>query len=160
MSLDETPHDAENLLKQEYVTFTSDNQSFCLEIMQIKEIRRWSQVTALPHAPQDVLGVMNLRGAVIPIYDLSARFGFEPTPDNERNVVIIANVASQTLGLLVQSVSEILSVDVADIQDTPDVKSIATSQTISGVISLGDEMTRIVDLAAVINQNSSDGLSA
>jgi len=154
MSLDETPHDAENLLKQEYVTFTSDNQSFCLEIMQIKEIRRWSQVTALPHAPQDVLGVMNLRGAVIPIYDLSARFGFPPTPQNERNVVIIATVETQTIGLLVQSVSEILSVDCSEIQETPDVKSTATSQTISGVISLGEEMTRIVDLNAVIKQNN------
>ena len=147
-----SPNDPANLEeKKEFVTFTSGDQNFCLGIMQIKEIRRWSRVTVLPHAPKDVLGVMNLRGAVIPIYDLSARFGFGTTPANERNVVIIATIETQTVGLLVQSVSEILSVDASIIQDTPDIKSEATQQTIVGVISIEDDMTRIIDLNAVID---------
>lgn len=136
--------------QKEFVTFASGNQSFCLEIMQIKEIRRWAQVTALPHAPEDVMGVMNLRGSVIPIYDLAARFGFGKTEANERNVVIIATVRDQTLGLLVQSVSEILTVSEDAIQETPDVKSEATQRSIVGVISLDEEMTRIIDLDAVV----------
>ncbi|WP_420862347.1 chemotaxis protein CheW [Algirhabdus cladophorae] len=136
--------------QKEFVTFTSGDQSFCLEIMQIKEIRRWAQVTALPHAPEDVMGVMNLRGSVIPIYDLAARFGFGKTEANERNVVIIATVGDQTIGLLVQSVSEILTVPLDAIQETPDVKSEATRQSIIGVISREDDMTRVIDLKAVI----------
>ena len=59
----------------EFVTFSAGDQSFSIEITQVREIRRWSPVTALPHAPNEVLGVMNLRGSVIPIYDLAARFG-------------------------------------------------------------------------------------
>ena len=146
-------HDQDTLQegRSEFVTFTSGSQSYCLEIMSIKEIRRWAPVTVLPHAPPDVLGVMNLRGAVIPIYDLSAKFGFGHTAANERNVVIIATVASQTIGLLVESVSEILSVSTDQIQETPNVQSDATQLSISGVISIEDGMTRIIDLAAVIH---------
>ena len=70
--------------QSEFVSFTVAGQAFCLKITQIREIRRWSPVTILPHAPVDVLGVMNLRGAVIPIYDLSARFGLQRTEASER----------------------------------------------------------------------------
>ena len=63
----------------EFVTFSAGDQSFSIEITQVREIRRWSPVTALPHAPNEVLGVMNLRGSVIPIYDLAARFGLGQT---------------------------------------------------------------------------------
>ena len=59
----------------EFVALTAGDQLFCIEIRQILELRRWSPVTALPHSPPDVLGVINLRGAVIPIIDLAARFG-------------------------------------------------------------------------------------
>ena len=79
----------------EFVSFTVAGQAFCLKITQIREIRRWSPVTILPHAPSDVLGVMNLRGAVIPIYDLSARFGLETTEASERNVVIVVSSAGK-----------------------------------------------------------------
>ncbi len=130
----------------EFVTFTAANQSFCLDIMKIREIRRWAPVTILPHSPAEVLGVMNLRGAVIPIFDLAAGFGLGPTPHNDRNVIIVANNGTQTVGLLVQSVSEILSVSEDQIQSTPDVNSESTRQSIPEVISLENGMTRVVDL--------------
>ncbi|MEM9433267.1 MAG: chemotaxis protein CheW [Pseudomonadota bacterium] len=144
------PHDT-NLRKaeSEFVTFTAADQSFCLDIMQIREIRRWTPVTILPHAPVEVLGVMNLRGAVIPIFDLAAGFGLGRTEADERNVIIVAKVEHQTVGLLVQSVSEILSVPSEKIQSTPDVKSDTTKQSIPEVISLDEGMTRVVDLQFV-----------
>ncbi|MGR3272762.1 chemotaxis protein CheW [Thalassococcus profundi] len=136
----------------EFVTFSAGGQSYCLEITQIREIRRWTTVTALPHTPDDVLGVMNLRGAVIPIFDLAARFGLGQTPTNERNVVIVAAAEGNTIGLLVESVSEILSVDTAEIQPTPDIKSEATRSSIQGVISSGETMIRVINLTAVLDQ--------
>ncbi|SMX46193.1 chemotaxis protein CheW [Maliponia aquimaris] len=135
----------------EFITFSAGGQSYCLEITQIREIRRWTPVTALPHTPDDVLGVMNLRGAVIPIFDLSARFGLGRTPANERNVVIVAAVEGATIGLLVESVSEILSVEKGAIQETPDIKSEATRNSILGMISVDDAMVRVVNLGAVID---------
>ncbi|MFW2588148.1 chemotaxis protein CheW [Sagittula sp. SSi028] len=135
----------------EFITFSAGGQSYCLEITQIREIRRWTPVTALPHTPSDVLGVMNLRGAVIPIFDLAARFGLGATPPNERNVVIVAAVDSTTVGLLVESVSEILSVEKQAIQETPDIKSETTRNSILGMISVDENMVRVVNLDAVLD---------
>jgi purine-binding chemotaxis protein CheW len=134
----------------EFVTFQAGGQSFSLDITHVREIRRWTAVTPLPHAPKEVLGVMNLRGSVIPIYDLSARFGLGPTPESPRNVVVVAMIDNQTVGLLVEAVSEILSVRRDAIQDTPDIRSESTKQSITGVVPIEDGMTRVIDLAAVI----------
>ncbi len=136
---------------EEFVTFSAGNQVFCIKITQIREIRRWAPVTALPHTPPDVLGVMNLRGAVIPIIDLSARFGLGQTEGNERNVVIIAIDGDNSVGMLVQSVSEILSVTTDQIQDTSEVRSASTAQYITGIISHDDHMIRVIDLATVLH---------
>jgi purine-binding chemotaxis protein CheW len=78
------------------------------------------------------------------------RFGLDRTPDNARNVVVIAAHESQTVGLLVESVSEILSVARDRIQETPDLRSDNSRQSIIGVIPVDDGMTRIIDLGAVI----------
>jgi purine-binding chemotaxis protein CheW len=101
---------------------------------------------------------MNLRGAVIPIFDLSARFGLGTTPANERNVVIVAAVEGTTIGLLVESVSEILSVEKSAIQETPDIKSEATKHSILGMISVDESMVRVVNLEVVLD--TSQGISA
>jgi len=135
----------------EFVTFFTGGQSFSMDIRQVREIRRWTPVTPLPHAPAEVLGVMNLRGSVIPIYDLAVRFGLTPTPDNPRNVVVIAAHESQTVGLLVESVSEILSISPDRIQEAPDLRNDNSRRSIIGVIPVQDGMTRVIDLAAVIH---------
>ena len=134
----------------EFVTFFAGGQSFSIDITDVREIRRWSPVTPLPHAPAEVLGVMNLRGSVIPIYDLAARFGLPPTTESTRNVIVVAMHDSQVLGLLVEAVSEILSVARHQIQATPDVRSDSARQSVTGVITVGEGMTRVIDLGAVV----------
>lgn len=136
---------------EEFVTFTAGDQVFCIKITQIREIRRWAPVTALPHTPPDVLGVMNLRGAVIPIIDLSLRFGLGHTEPKERNVVIIVINGDSSVGMLVQSVSEILSVSTEQIQHTGEVKSTSSANYITGIISSEDHMIRVIDLHTVLN---------
>lgn len=136
--------------EMEFVTFFTGGQSFSIDINQVREIRRWTSATPLPHAPSELLGVMNLRGSVIPIYDLAVRFGLEPTKDNGRNVVVIAAHDNQTVGLLVESVSEILSVTTDQIQEMPNVRAETARQNITGVILVGEDMTRVIDLGAVI----------
>lgn len=136
--------------EKEFVTFFTGGQSFSIDIHQVREIRRWSPVTLLPLAPPEVLGVMNLRGSVIPIFDLAVRFGLARTPDNERNVIVIAAHETQTVGLLVEAVSEILSVTPDKIQEAPDLRSETSRQSITGVIPVEEGMTRVIDLAAVI----------
>lgn len=134
----------------EFVSFSVAGQKYCLEITLVREIRRWSPVTVLPHSPDDVLGVMNLRGAVIPIYDLAARFELGKTKPGERNVIIVCAISGNMVGLLVEAVSEIMSIRSEEIQETPDVQSEATKECIEGVISLDREMARIINLSTVI----------
>ncbi len=141
----------------EFVTFFAGGQSFSIDITDVREIRRWSPVTPLPHAPPEVLGVMNLRGSVIPIYDLAARFGLTPTLENPRNVIVVAMHDSQVLGLLVEAVSEILSVPRHQIQETPDMRSDSARQSVTGVITVGEGMTRVIDLGAVVQTRPKAG---
>ena len=142
------------LAQIEFITFSVAKQKYCVEIKQIREIRRWSPVSALPHSPADVLGVMNLRGSVIAIFDLAARFGIGKTITDERNVVIVAALHDKQFGLLVDSVSEIVSAKAEDIQETPDVKSDATRACIQGVISIDGEMARVINLAAIVDNDT------
>lgn len=134
----------------EFVTLVAGEQSFCIEITLIREIRRWSPVTVLPHSPDHVLGVMNLRGAVIPIIDLAAKLGFEPIEPTARHVIIIVAMNSRIIGLLVDSVSEIISIGADEVRETPMVREDETSNSIQGVIMLGEDMTRIINLDSVI----------
>jgi purine-binding chemotaxis protein CheW len=134
----------------EFVTFYSGGQCFSIEISQVREIRRWGPFTAVPHSPTGVLGVMNLRGSVIPIYDLAARLGLSPTPENPRNVIVVVMHSDQTLGLLVESVSEIMSVPSDKIQITPEMRAESGQSPIAGLINTETGMTQIVDLSTII----------
>lgn len=134
----------------EFVTLVAGGQNFCIEITQIREIRRWTPVTILPHSPHHVLGVINLRGAVIPIIDLAAKLGFDKITPTERHVIIITAIEDRIIGLLVESVSEILGINADQVRETPRGPEDATTRAILGVIPVGDDMTKVINLAALL----------
>ena len=136
----------------ELVVFCSGGQSFSLDIRHVREIRGQSAITQLPHAPEEVLGVMNLRGAVIPVFDLSSCFGLGPTAADPRNVIMIAMNGARMIGLLVQAVSEIVSIPHNSIQDAPAMLGGPAQSHISGLIPLADGMSRVIDLPALIQR--------
>ncbi len=144
---DATPQTAQNV---EFVAFFSGGQCFSIDISQVREIRRWGPFTSVPHSPMGVLGVMNLRGSVIPIYDLAARLGLAPTPENPRNVIVVVMHGDQTLGLLVESVSEIMSVSSDAIQSTPDMRAEAGQNPVIGLINTETGMTQVIDLSSIV----------
>ena len=135
----------------EFISLFAGDQSFCIELNRIREIRRWEPVTMLPHSPPFVLGVVNLRGAVIPIVDLAAKLGFPPLKPTKRNVIIICNLGDQVIGLLVESVSEILTVQRTELQEAPRVKEDQSNHAIQAVITIRDSMTRLINLEAMMN---------
>ena len=96
---------------------------------------------------------MNLRGAVIPIYDLAARFSLGKAQQGGRSVVIVSAVGNKPVGLLVDSVSEIISIKSDEIQVTPDIGCEGTQNSIQGVIALEDNMVRVIDLQSVISDH-------
>ncbi|MDA9019801.1 chemotaxis protein CheW [Flavimaricola sp.] len=135
---------------RELVTFRVDEQDFCVDIMAVREIRGWTPATILPHAPPYVLGVINLRGTVVPIVDLASRLGLPPSVPDPRHVIVIAVVGPQTVGFLVSAVSDIMSVSRQSIQPTPDITSESTRAFIEGVIATEQRMLRVIDIKAVL----------
>ncbi len=148
MTMEKTANEAGK--HQELVAFRIGDQEFCVDIMSVREIRGWAPATPIPHAPRFVSGVINLRGAVLPIVDLAARFGLpsvEPTP---RHVIIVSQVGDRIAGLLVDAVSDILSMDTALIQPTPDVASEVARSFVRGVVAMEGRMISIITLDSVL----------
>ena len=135
---------------REIVAFRIGSQEFCLDIRTVREIRGWTPTTVLPHAPSYVMGVINLRGAVVPIVNLAERLALGPLQPEARHVIIITVLETQVVGLLVDAVSDILTVSPAAVQPTPRVGSEATQAFVRGVIAVEQRMLRLVDLAAVV----------
>ena len=97
--------------ERELIAFRIGEQEFCVDIMAVREIRGWAPVTPLPHSPTFLRGVLNLRGAVLPIVDLAGRLGLPAAEPTARHVIIVAQVNGQVIGLLVEAVSDILTID-------------------------------------------------
>lgn len=135
---------------QEVVAFRVADQDFCFDIMSVREIRGWTETTALPHAQSYVKGVINLRGSVVPVVDLSDRLGFGPTEPCVRHVIIIAVVDGQTIGLLADVVSDILAVSEEAMHAVPDMVSDQVKDFISGVALVDEKMIRRLDLSRVV----------
>jgi purine-binding chemotaxis protein CheW len=135
---------------KELISFRIGAQEFCVDIMAIREIRGWTAATALPQSPSFVRGVINLRGAVLPIVDLASRLGFESTEANDRNVIIVAQIGEQVVGLLVDAVSDILTITDDMIQPTPDVASETAKTFVRGLIPMEGRMISLIGLERVL----------
>lgn len=134
----------------ELVAFRIGEQEFCVDIMAVREIRGWSPATSLPHAPYFVQGVINLRGAVLPIIDLSARLGLGPSEPTARHVTVVVQLDGRVVGLLVDAVSDILTIPLEDVRPTPEIASEETRRFIRGVFSIDDRMISLVELDEVL----------
>jgi len=139
-----------NSPNREFVAFRVGAQEFCIDIMGVREIRGWTPATPLPHAPPYVRGVINLRGAVLPIVDLASRFGLGLTEPTPRSVIIVVQVYQQVVGLLVDAVSDILTTSEASMQPTPDVASDLAKNFVKGVYAVEGRMISIVTLESVL----------
>ena len=107
---------------RQFVVFYLGEREYAVDILAVREIRGWTEVTAIPNAPPAVLGVVNLRGTIVPILDLRVCFAQEATTPNRSHVVIILQIGEQLMGLLVDGVSDILTVRASDIQPTPSLQ--------------------------------------
>ena len=138
--------------RHEIVSFTIGDQAFCVDIAHVLEIRGWTTTTVLPHSPEYVIGMMNLRGTVLPVLDLSMRMGLGKTEPKSRHVIIIAQVHDTTVGFLVDAVSDIVMVHEGEMHATPDVSSERTQSFIRGVYMVNDTLVRAVDVHQAVPQ--------
>lgn len=141
---------------RELIAFRIGEQEFCVNIMSVREIRGWTPATPLPHSPGFVLGVINLRGAVLPIMDLSRRLGMKPVEPSARHVIIVVQVRSKVIGLLVEAVSDILTVTEENIQPTPEISSDLERQYARGILAIDKRMICLIELGALFTDAESE----
>ena len=135
---------------REMITFLIGAQEFCVDVMVVREIRVWSPATPVAHAPGYRCGVINLRGAVLPIIDFAARLGYPPTEPTTRHAILVVQIGKQTIGLLVEGVSEILTISQDLIQPTPDVASQMAKDFVSGIVATDGRMISLISLDAIV----------
>jgi len=133
----------------EIISFHLGKQIFCVNIMAVREIRGWAPSTALPHQPAHVLGVINLRGSVIPVIDMAARLGLPAIEPTERSAIIVAEIRNKLVGLLVENVSDMITVDLDQIQPTPDVLPQIERELTRGVVPVESQLICLLDLDAL-----------
>ncbi|MBV8662187.1 MAG: chemotaxis protein CheW [Hyphomicrobiales bacterium] len=134
----------------EVITFLIGAQEFCVDVMLVREIRVWTPATPVAHAPSYMCGVINLRGTVLPIIDFAARLGFAPTEPTTRHAILVIQIRDQVVGLLVEGVSEILTVNPDVIQPTPDVASQTAKDFIRGIVAIDGRMISLIALDAIV----------
>lgn len=142
------PSDTE--ARRQFITFRSGEQEFGADIMVIREIRGWTETTPLPHTPDYVRGVINLRGVVLPVVDLKSRLGRALTDANPKHVIVVVETLNRTIGLLVDAVSDILAVTAGEVQPSPDLARDAQSAFVDGIAVLGERMVTILSMERLV----------
>ncbi|MBV7409866.1 chemotaxis protein CheW [Maritimibacter sp. DP1N21-5] len=135
---------------REYLSFLVGGQDYCVDIMQVREIRSGARATTLPHAPDYMRGVINLRGTVLPIMDLATRLGILVDTASARSVIIVVALGDQIVGLMVDAVSDILAVASEDLQPPPELPADDQRRFVSALTIKDDTMIRVLDLATVL----------
>lgn len=129
----------------ELISFEIGDQFFCVDIRAVREIRGWTPATALPQTPSYLMGVINLRGAVIPVLDLRNRLGLGRTEPSSRHVIVVIQTEGLVAGLLVDGVEETFQVAVDKLQPPPAIGSIATDQFVDAILPMeGRMLSRLV----------------
>jgi purine-binding chemotaxis protein CheW len=134
----------------ELISFRISDQEYCVDIMSVREIRGWAPATPLPQTPAYMRGVINLRGAVLPIMDLAVRLGLPQTEPSARSVIIVVKAGDRMVGLQVDAVSDILTVTRDLIQPTPDVACDRVRSFVRGILSIDDRMISEIALDRVL----------
>ncbi len=128
------------------ITCTLGEAEYGIDIMAVREIKGWSATTAIPQSPGWIRGVINLRGVIVPILDLRARFGQAPTEPTPMHVVVIIQTGTRTAGLLVDAVSDIVAVAPGDIRPVPEIGAEGAERLLSGLVPLERGMVALVSL--------------
>lgn len=145
------PADAESY---QVLTFVLGNETYGVDILRVQEIRGWSAVTKIPNSAPHVLGVLNLRGSIVPVVDLRKRFSLEQAEYTAITVIIVLSVRNEAgrrdFGVVVDGVSDVVDVKASEVRPTPDLGCRAATDHIRGLVPVNDRMVVLLDLDRLI----------
>lgn len=150
---------SDNSTKQ-FISFTIGDEEYGVDIMAIREIKGWTATTELPNTPAFMRGVINLRGAIVPILDLRARFSSAQTDASARHVIIVVAVGTRVAGILVDAVADIITVSTEDIQPIPQLDHGANTGFLTGLVTVEGRMVALLDLDQVFDFDAIGDIAA
>ena len=137
--------------QSKFISFAIGNDQYGVDIMAVREIKGWSDITHLPKQPEYVRGVLNLRGAIVPIVDLRCRLGEGLTETTPLHIVIIVQIGGRQVGLIGDRVLDIVSVDASQIQPVPRTAQGETTDFLSGLVTHDNTMIALIDLPNLLS---------
>lgn len=145
---------------QQYLSFALGDEQYAIDILKVQEIKGYSGITPIPNTPPHIRGVMNLRGTVIPVVDLRAKFNLESHPYNKFTVIIVVNLGARIIGLVVDAVSDVLDISHNDVRPAPDLGSSDGTRFVSGMVHVGEHLVVLLDIATLLAEDSLGETSA
>lgn len=142
----------------QFIAFKIGNEEYGVDIMAVREIKGWIPATRLPNAPHYVRGVINLRGLMVPIFDLRARFGGGETEITRTHVVIIVKVEERVFGVLVDGVSDILTITEDQIKPAPEMDRAVDSGYLRGLVTINERMVALLVLDRLFSVGDSESM--
>lgn len=138
--------------QMQYVTFTLEEEVYGINVMQVQEVLREVEVAPVPGAPHYVTGIINLRGNVVSVIDARIRFGLPQRESTPLTRIIVIEAQQQIIGILVDSVAEVVDIEMSEVETAPNVGNEETSRYIDGVISRDDRLLILVDLNKLLTE--------
>lgn len=140
----------------QWLTFILDEQEYGVDIQRVQEIKTWTKTTTLPNAPKHVRGVINIRGAIVPIVDLRSQFALDEIPYTKTTVVLVLTVQrddqERIVGVVVDAVSDVCDVDEEQMRPAPDMGGGGDTRFIQGIMTVDEKMVIILDVDRLLNQ--------
>jgi purine-binding chemotaxis protein CheW len=132
--------------KEQFLSFQLGAEEYGIDILRVQEIRAYEKATRMPNTPAYIKGVINLRGVIVPVIDLRMKFGLESAEYNEMTVVVVLNLAHRTVGIVVDSVSDVLALAAGDIRPAPEFTARVDNAFVRGLATIDQRMLIIADI--------------
>jgi len=138
---------------QEFLVFTLGDEEYGIDILKVQEIRGYDQVTRIANTPDFIKGVTNLRGVIVPIVDLRVKFSQGDVEYDDNTVVIVLNLGQRVVGIVVDGVSDVLSLTAEQIRPAPEFAVTLSTEYLTGLGALGDRMLILVNIEKLLNSD-------
>ncbi|MDO1530412.1 chemotaxis protein CheW [Fulvimonas sp. R45] len=153
-------HAPSEAIQSQYLTVHLAREEYAIDILAVREIRGWTAVTRIPQAPHYVLGVLNLRGAIVPVLDLRLRFGLPREDYDATTVTVIVTVAGRLFGVVVDGVSDVLDVAADAVKPVPDMGTAVDTEYLKGLTAVAERMVLLLDVDKLLQPQDAQMLEA
>lgn len=147
--LDPDKQDVLSADARQFLTFSLGDEEYGIDILKVQEIKGYTATTRIPNSPRDVVGVLNLRGTIVPIVDLRSKFGLDTIEYNQFTAVIVVVVQNRVMGMIVDSVSEVMNIPAGSVQPPPEFGGVRLTM-LRGMVKVGEKLITLLDIDAVL----------